>query len=285
MKVFFNNSIINEEHAIVSIFDHGFLYGDGVFETLLAYNGVVFMLEEHIARLKNSAQLISLTVPYNDSQIASIVYDTLTSNQLIDAYIRITITRGVGPIGLDIDLCKSPTFLVMSRPSHPYPEGLYERGMSVIVTEVRRNIIEAVDPAIKSLNFLNNIIAKTDAKRNNADEALMCNIRGYLTEGTVSNLFFSKDGILYTPSIDCGILQGITRRVVIELARENGIKVIEGQYFKDSLYQAQEVFLTNTSMEVMPVCAVDSVKYDVGQRAKFLRDAYIEFRNKYVYLR
>ncbi|MBF0542258.1 MAG: aminotransferase class IV [Nitrospirae bacterium] len=275
MKVFFNDSIINEEHANVSIFDHGFLYGDGVFETLAAYNGVVFMLKDHIARLKRSAELISLRVPYGDDQIAKIVYDTLASNQLKEAYIRITITRGVGPIGLDIDLCEKPTFLVITRQSHPYPEELYERGMKVIVSDVKRNIVEAINPAIKSMNFLNNILAKTDAKKNHADEALMCNVRGHLTEGTVSNLFFSTDGILYTPSIDCGILEGITRNLVVDLARKNGIKVIEGQYFVEDLYQASEVFLTNTSMEVMPVSCVGVVKFNVGAISKFLRTAFI----------
>jgi branched-chain amino acid aminotransferase len=283
MKVFFNDSIINEEHAMLSIFDHGFLYGDGVFETLVAYNGAVFMLKEHINRLKRSAALISLKIPYDDDQIISIVNDTLCANELLDAYIRITVTRGVGPIGLDIDLCKTPTFLVTVRQSHPYPNNYYDDGIKVIISKVCRNPIEAINPAIKSLNFLNNILAKMEAKKCSAVEALMCNVSGYLTEGTVSNLFFCKDDLIYTPSIECGILDGITRNIVIELAQKNGIEVRQGQYNVDNLYQATEVFLTNTSMEVMPVSAVDLVKYNVGEMTLSLRKSYNEYKLRECY--
>lgn len=288
MKVFFNDSIINEEHAKVSIFDHGFLYGDGIFETIRAYNGIPFMLREHIDRLKKSAELISLNLPYNNKQIIEIVNSTLSENKLSEAYIRLTLTRGIGPIGLDIDLCKSPTFLVITRQFTPYPEDLYKNGMKVIVSSIRRNIPEAVNPAIKSLNFLNNILAKRDAKHVGAQEALMFNNRGHLAEGTISNLFFCdqpngdpQNTIIYTPSLGCGILEGITRNLVIKLARDNGIEVREGQYFIESLYQASEVFLTNTSMEVMPVNSVDLVKFKVGEITRFLIKEYCEYRRKY----
>ncbi|KPK00959.1 MAG: hypothetical protein AMK71_07365, partial [Nitrospira bacterium SG8_35_4] len=195
---------------------------------------------------------------------------------LREAVIRITVSRGPGPTGLDPELCKKPTFVIFASKFRKYPEQCYEKGVRISIVKTRRNIISALNPQIKSLNFLNNVLAKIEAKKENAFEALMLNYRGYLAEGTVSNVFFIKKNSLYTPEITVGILDGITRKAVLDIARECGLKIMQGQFRKKAIYGAEEVFLSNTTMEVMPVSHVDTVRISTkaGKMTKMLHQAY-----------
>ncbi len=282
MYVCLNGKIVPSKEAVVSVFDHGFLYGDGVYETLRVYDGVIFELEEHLQRLFRSAILIGLNIPLEINALKVSIYETLIANTLRNAYIRLTVSRGRGDIGLDPDLCAEPTIVIIVQEFKEYPKAFYEKGISLIIAETRRNLKEALDPRIKSLNFLNNILAKIEAKKRGVYEALMLNIYGKLTEGTISNLFFYKDSILCTPSLDCGILDGITRGLVIDLAKRENLRVKEGKFRIEDLYSAEEVFLTNTTMEVMPVSKIDDQKYAVGDIAKLLRKAYRQEVKAYV---
>jgi len=266
------------KEARVSVLDHGFLYGDGIYETMRVYEGVVFMIGEHIKRLEHSAFHIGLNLPKSPDEIKVSIYETLEANGLKDAYLRLTVSRGEGPIGLDPSLCPRPTYFILAEELKPYPQRFYNDGISAVITKTRRNLKEAINPQIKSLNFLNNILAKVEAIKARADEAIMLNHEGHLAEGTVTNIFFvrAKDGgrAICTPSLDCGILEGITRNVVIELARRLDMRLIEGEFTEEDLHRAQEVFLTSTIMEVMPVGKVDEVKYPVGEVTKLLAAEY-----------
>jgi len=282
MYVYLNDKLVPRAEATISVFDHGFLYGDGVYETMRVYDDVVFMLDEHLMRLFRSAALIGLTIPLDAERIKAAIYDTLGANSLRNAYVRLTISRGYGPIGLDPDLCSTPTFVVIAEKMKEYPKAFYAEGIRVIIAKTKRNLSEAINPQIKSLNFLNNILAKIEAKREDAYEAVMLNSSGYVTEGTISNVFFYRDDVLCTPSIRCGLLDGITRAVVFDLAVREGLMVREGEFSKEDIYAAREVFLTNTTMEVMPVSQVDEVRYRVGEVAKRLRKVYREEVSVYV---
>jgi branched-chain amino acid aminotransferase len=246
------------------------------------YDGVIFMLDEHLRRLYRSASLIGLTVPLDTDSLKTSIYDTLMANSLKNAFVRLTVSRGYGPIGLDPDLCPEPTIVIITQEMKDYPKSFYEKGINLIIPDTRRNFKEAINPQIKSLNFLNNILAKIEAKKKGAYEVIMLNVYGKLTEGTVCNVFFFKDGVLCTPSLECGILDGITRRVVIDLALRDGLKVKEDEFTKEYLYSAEEVFITNSTMEVMPVSKVDDQKYAVGNITKLLHKAYREEVNAYV---
>jgi branched-chain amino acid aminotransferase len=282
MYIYINGKIVPSKEAVVSVFDHGFLYGDGVYETMRVYEGVTFMLDEHLRRLYRSASMIGLTVPLEIDSLKISIYETLNTNALRNAYVRLTVSRGHGPIGLDPDLCPEPTVVIIVQDLKKYPRAFYENGISLIIPETRRNLKEAINPRIKSLNFLNNILAKIEAKKRDAYEAIMLNIYGKLTEGTISNLFFYKDAFLCTPSTDCGILDGITRALVIELAMREGLKVKEGEFTKEDLYSAAEVFITNTTLEVMPVSKVDNQIYEVGNITKLLHKVYRQEVDAYV---
>ena len=274
--IFLNNRLVRKDKAMISVFDHGFLYGDGIYETVRAYNGIVFMLDEHIKRLYRSASLIQLAIDKNADAIKKAVYQTLRANRLSEAVIRITVSRGPGPAGLDPELCKKPTFVIFASKFRNYPERCYVNGVKISIVRTRRNIITALNPQIKSLNFLNNVLAKIEAKKENAFEALMLNYRGYLAEGTVSNVFFIKKNSLYTPGLTVGILDGITRKAVLHIARECGFKIMQGQFRKNAIYGAEEVFLSNTTMEIMPVSHVDAVRISTkaGKMTKMLHLAY-----------
>jgi branched-chain amino acid aminotransferase len=282
MFVYLNDRLVPRDEAVVSVFDHGFLYGDGIYETVRAYDGVVFMLDEHLARLLRSASLIGLAMPKDIDQIKAALYETLRANALTNAYVRLTLSRGYGPIGLDPDLCKAPTFVIIAEQLREYPGSFYEEGIKVIVAGTKRNLREALNPQIKSLNFLNNILAKIEAREKDAYEAIMLNVSDHITEGTITNVFFSREGALCTPSVGCGILDGITRKIILDLAVRDGLKVEEGEFTRDDLYAAGEVFLTNTTMEAMPVSRIDGVMYRVGEMGKILRRAYREEVAAYV---
>jgi branched-chain amino acid aminotransferase len=274
MYVYLNNRTIPSGEARVSVFDHGFLYGDGIYETMRVYDGVVFMFDEHIERLHRSASLIHLDLPKDSAAIKMAVYDTLKANYLTNAYVRVTVSRGHGPIGLDPALCKEPTFVVIATDFKDYPRSFYDEGIKLMIVSVRRNIREALNPQIKSLNFLNNILAKIETKQTDSYEALMLNSEGYLAEGAISNIFFVRDKVLCTPSIECGILDGITRGLVLAIAARSGVTVEEGDFAPEDLYLATEVFVTNTTMEVMPVSRVDAAHFDVGEITKLLMANY-----------
>lgn len=281
MKIFLDGLIVPETEAVVSVYDHGFLYGDGVYETMRSYEGTVFMLSRHIERLKRSASLIRLDAPKQE-ELTDAVYMTLEANNISDAYIRITLSRGKGPIGLDPGLCGKHTLVVIAEPFREYPVSCYDRGVYFILAKTRRNFAEAVDPKIKSLNFLNNILAKMEAKERGAYEAVMLNAAGFLAEGTICNIFFVRSGILCTPSVAAGILDGITREIVIDLARSNGIKVEEGLFYPEDLLGASEVFFTNTTAEIMPVARVEDSEFSVGEITRTLNRLYKAEVKRYI---
>src|SRR3990172_6243324 len=258
--LYFNGEIV--EKAMVSVYDHGFLYGDGIYETLRVYNGVVFKLREHLDRLFRSASRIKLNIGKTYDELEDGVYAVLKANRLREAYIRITISRGYGPIGLDPALCKQPTIAIIPVAFEGHPQEYYENGVQIIFTNTRRNYKQALDPMIKSLNFLNNILAKIEAIEADAYEAVMLNYQNFVAEGTICNIFFIKNSTLYTPSLDVGILDGITRTTIMQLAVKLGMQVEEGHYTKEDVYGADEVFISSTTMEVMPVRQVDSKHFE-----------------------
>ena len=262
MWVFLNDRFVPKEQAVVSVFDHGFLYGDGVYETLRSYGSRIFMRDQHLARLRRSAEAIGLTIPIPDAQWPDLLHEAMRRNEVgndhVDAYLRITISRGAGEIGLDPALCPRSTVVIMTKPLHPSPSSLSRDGVTLTVANTRRNLPEALSPHIKSTNFLNNILAKRESIAAGTFDSLFLNWREELTECTISNLFFISNGTVHTPSLDCGILDGITRAIVMTLAEEEGLPIQEGHYHLADLRQADECFLTNTSMEVMPVSRVDA---------------------------
>jgi branched-chain amino acid aminotransferase len=276
--VYVNGRFVDRAEAMVSVFDHGFLYGDGIYETLRAYDSRFFLLSKHLSRLRRSADLIGLDLPIPEKDWPALLHEALRRNALRDAYLRITISRGEGEIGLDPTLCPRPTVVIMAKPRLSYPDHLYDQGVSLAVVGVRRNLNTALPPRIKSLNFLNNILAKQEASRAQAFDGLMLNADGHLTECSASNLFFIRGGRLYTPSLECGILDGITREVVLMLAREQQISIEEGAYRLDALLGAQECFLTNTSMELMPVRSVDGQAIADGKPGPLTRQLHGLFR-------
>ncbi len=276
-KVFLNGTIVPAERATVSVFDHGFLYGDGIYETIRAYDGVVFGIDEHMTRLERSASLIGLVLPYDRPRIIKAVYETLSANELRDAYIRISVSRGPGAIGLDPALCSEPSFVIMVVPHRPHPPEFYARGVGVILSSVRRNAREALNPMIKSLNFLNNIQAKREAIAAGAYEALMCNVDGFVAEGTVTNVFFVVQGELRTPALETGLLDGITRRIVIEAAGSEGVPVREELFRPEDLLGADEAFLSNSIIEVLAITEINGRSFgagSIGPITQRLTDAY-----------
>jgi len=276
MQIFLNDRMVPEHEAVVSVFDHGFLYGDGIYETMRAYDGKVFMLGRHIERLGRSAGLIHLQIP-EAQVITDAVYSALQANGLENAYIRVSVSRGKGPVGLDPALCPLPTFVVIAEEFKGHPDELYAKGVKLIIARTRRNLIAALDPKIKSLNFLNNILAKIEAKERNAYEAIMLNADGFIAEGTVCNIFFVRDGVLCTPSAEVGVLDGITRELVIGLAEKDGIPVEEGRYLPEDIFRAAEVFFTNTTSEIMPVAQIEDTRYEIGAVTGALRRGYREY--------
>ncbi|MCG3180516.1 MAG: Branched-chain-amino-acid aminotransferase [Phycisphaerae bacterium] len=257
MKVWLNGKLVEEENATVSVYDHGLLYGDGVFEGIRAYNGKVFLVREHVRRLFESAHAIRMKVPYTQAQVAEYIADTLRANKLKDAYIRVVCTRGYGFMGLDPDRCTHPTFFIITTSITLYPDEWYDHGMPIVTASTIRNHPDAMSPRIKSLNYLNNILAKIEAKDAGVIEAVMLNHVGNVAECTGDNIFIVAGGELITPPIASGILVGCTRNFVMGLARKARIPVREIDITRHDLYTADECFLTGTAAEVIPVCSVD----------------------------
>jgi len=278
-KVFLNGDLVPEKEARVSVFDHGYLYGDGVFEGIRAYQGRIFKLREHIIRLYQSAHSIMLDIPYSMEEMEIAVLNTVRANELQNAYIRIVVSRGVGDLGLDPQNCRQVNVVIIASSITLYPETLYQEGLKVVTVPTRRNISEALDPQIKSLNYLNNILVKMEANRAGVLEAIMLNNQGMVTEGSGDNIFIFREGKLVTPPAYLGILKGITRDVVIELAQNEGIEVEETPFTRHELYVSKECFLTGTAAEVIPVIEVDGRKIGQGAPGKITRRLIEAFRN------
>jgi branched-chain amino acid aminotransferase len=257
MKIFIDGQYFDENNAKVSVFDHGLLYGDGIFEGIRAYNGRVFKLKEHIDRLFYSAKAILLNIPMSHAEVCQAVVDTCRQNNLREGYIRLLVTRGVGGLGLNPNRCKHPSVIVIADRIQLYPKEFYENGLSIITVPTTRNHHNAVNPAIKSLNYLNNILAKIEANNGGCEEAIMLNNEGYVAECTGDNIFLIKGGEMLTPPLSAGALYGITRGVVMELARNAGLRVTEPNLTRYDVFNADEVFLTGTGAEVVPVVKVD----------------------------
>lgn len=271
LVVYLNENFIKAGDARISVYDHGFLYGDSVFETMRAYNKHVFKFEEHIQRLHNSLENIYMSLPIPPSTILKAIKLLLQYNQLSDAYIRVCISRGEGPLGLDISFCTNPSVLIIAESLHTYPANWYLNGISIAIVSYRKIPDVCLPSSIKSSNYMVNVLAKKEAQDMGAQEAIMLNIEGYVAEGTVTNIFFVKDKKLFTPALSSGILNGITRRVVIDLAEKRNIEVVETHISPDQIFSADECFLTNTSMEVMPVSACDNSKIADGKPGKITR--------------
>jgi branched-chain amino acid aminotransferase len=255
--IYLNGKMVPEQEAVISVFDHGFLYGYGVFEGIRAYNGKVFRLVEHIRRLYESAHSILLPISLNQEEMIQAVVDTVNANKLKDAYIRLVISRGVGDLGMDPRKCKESQVIIIADKIALYPKELYDKGLDVITVATRRNIADALEPKIKSLNYLNNIHAKIEANRAGVLEALMLTNQGYICEGTGDNIFIFRRGELLTPPPYLGILEGITREAIIGLAQEAEIPLREIPFTRHDLYVSDECFLTGTAAEVIPVIEVD----------------------------
>ena len=256
-EIFINGTFYAKEDAKISVYDHGLLYGDGVFEGMRAYSGHVFRLQQHLNRLYESAQAIMLTIPMQPPELAEAVRKTLERNALSDAYIRLVVTRGAGSLGIDPGRTSDPQVIIIADHIELYPRQLYENGLEIVTASTIRNHPAALNPRIKSLNYLNNILAKLEGKRAGCMEALMLNQRGEVAECTGDNIFIVKNGRLLTPPVDAGILEGITRNAVIDLAEKLGIDVRQIALSRHDVYVADECFLTGSAAEVIPVIKVD----------------------------
>ncbi|HNX81516.1 MAG TPA: branched-chain-amino-acid transaminase [Candidatus Omnitrophota bacterium] len=258
MKIYMNGKFCDKEDAKVSVFDHGLLYGDGVFEGIRAYGRRVFKLREHIVRLYESAHTIMLHIPMTHDQMVKAVVSTLKANNLDNAYIRLVVTRGEGDLGLDPRKCTGgPTVIIITDNIKMYPEKFYKEGLSIITVPTVRNLTEALNPQVKSLNYLNNIMAKIEATNVGYEEAIMLNSLGYVSECTGDNFFVIKKGHLYTPPQCMGTLRGITRDAVIEIAAKNKVLVHEHVMTRHEIFNSDEAFLTGTAAEIVPVVKVD----------------------------
>ena len=278
LKVYINGEYFEKDQAKVSVFDHGLLYGDGVFEGIRSYNRLVFKLKEHIDRLYESSQGIMLTIPLSKEEMIKAVVATLKLNELDNAYIRLVVTRGVGDLGLDPRKCKHLSVIIITDNIKLYPEKMYKEGLSIITVPTPRNIPEALNPQIKSLNYLNNILAKIEALNSGYEEALMFTAHGYVAECTGDNIFIIKDNNLITPPAFLGILKGITRACVMDIAKKSGMTVKEEVITRHNIYTADECFLTGTAAEIIPVVGVDKRVIGDGKPGKITLSLMKEFR-------
>jgi branched-chain amino acid aminotransferase len=277
-KIYINGKICEREEAKISVFDHGLLYGDGVFEGIRVYNGKVFRHQEHIDRLYESAKAIALTIPISPAEMMKAVEETVKADNKIEGYIRLVVTRGPGNLGLDPRSCK-PNVIVIVDDISLYPKELYENGMKIVTATLIRNHPNATNPRIKSLNYLNNILAKIEAIRAGCLEALMLNHKGEVAECTGDNVFIVKNGVLKTPPADAGILEGVTRNLVMDLARKAGIPLVEVSMTRHDIYVADEFFLTGTAAEVIAVTECDGRTIGAGKQGpitKQLREAFVK---------
>jgi branched-chain amino acid aminotransferase len=277
MKVYIDGKYYDERAAKISVFDHGLLYGDGIFEGIRAYNGRVFRLKEHIERLFCSAKAILLDIPMRPAELAKAVVECCRRNKIRDGYVRLVVTRGAGTLGLNPKRCKNPSVIIIAGKIQLYPPELYEKGMDIVTVPTTRSLHSALNPAIKSLNYLNNILAKIEANNAGCEEAVMLNAEGFVSECTGDNLFIVKSGALMTPPLSAGALYGITRQVVIELARQSGISVSEPNLTRYDLFNADECFLTGTGAEIVPVVRIDGRVIGSGQPGPLTKKLVIKY--------
>lgn len=257
MEIYLDGRYCDENEAKISVFDHGLLYGDGVFEGIRIYNKLIFKLDEHLKRLYGGAKVIMLDIPLSVAEMRAAVVETVRRNGLSDGYIRLVVTRGQGDLGLNPTKCSRPTIFIIADTIKIYPDEIYKKGMKVVTVSTRRNLIEALNPRIKSLNYLNNIMATLEVNRSDAQEGLMLNADGFVSECIVDNFFMVEQGIILTPPTSMGALKGITRDTVVELAREAGYPVEEKILTLHDVYVADECFLTGTAAEIAPITSVD----------------------------
>lgn len=276
--IFLSGQFVKKEDAVVSVYDHGFLYGDGVFEGIRVYDGNIFKLQAHLNRLFESAQSIMLHIPYAKEELQQIIVDTVRKNQLENAYIRVVVSRGPGNLGLDPSGCLEPRVVVIAEALALFPKELYNRGLRLGSVASRRNRADVLSPKVKSLNYLNNILVKLEANQAGVDEALMLNDQGYVTEGSADNIFIVKNNVIFTPPTYLGALEGVTRNAIIDLAKENGYQMEETPFTRHDVYVADEVFLTGTAAEVIAVVDVDGRKIDEGKPGKITKHLLAEFR-------
>jgi len=271
MKVFIDGRYYAERDAKVSVFDHGLLYGDGIFEGIRAYNGRVFKLDEHIDRLFCSAKALLLRIPLSRKAMRNAVVETCRINRLRDGYVRLLVTRGPGTLGLNPQRCKKPSVIIIAGKIQLYPKSYYEKGLDIITVPTVRNLHSALNPAIKSLNYLNNILAKIEASNAGCEEAVMLNSEGFVAECTGDNLFILKAGQLITPPLYAGALYGITRATVMDLARDARLPVLESNLTRYDLFNADECFLTGTGAELVPVVKIDGRGIGTGRPGRITR--------------
>lgn len=279
LQVFIDGHFVDKENARISVWDHGLLYGDGIFEGIRAYNGRVFRLVEHLDRLYRSARALAIDIPMTQPEMERAVVETLRRNELVDAYVRLVVTRGVGDLGLDPRKCRQASVIIIADRIALYPPETYEAGLKLILASTRKNAVDALNPRIKSLNYLNNIVAKMEAIQAGAAEALMLDRNGFLTECTSENLFTVKDRVLYTPTAVVGILEGITRAVVMELARARGYEVQEAFMTAHDLLMADEAFVTGTGAEILPVVELGGRPIGTGRPGPVTREMLAAFRD------
>ncbi len=279
--VYIDGKYYPKEEAKISVFDHGLLYGDGLFEGIRAYNGRVFALDEHVDRLYDGAKAILLEIPVTKAEMKGIILETCRRNSLRDAYIRVVVTRGFGDLGLDPRKCEKASIICIADKIKLYPEEMYRDGLTVITVATRRNIVEGVNPRIKSLNYLNNILGKIEANLAGVGEAIMLNNDGFVAECTGDNIFVIKDGVVLTPPSYLGALHGITRATTMKLIAEQGHTVREQPFTRFEVYTADEVFLTGTAAEVIPVVKVDGRVIADGRPGQITKEV-IELYRAYV---
>lgn len=271
MKIYIDGEYYDKENAKISVFDHGLLYGDGVFEGIRVYHKRVFKLKEHIERLFYSAKAILLTIPMTQEALCQAVVEACRTNGLDNGYIRLIVTRGAGSLGLSPNSCKKPSVIIIANEIQLYPKEFYEQGMEIITAATSRNFVNAVNPAIKSLNYLNNILAKIEASNAGCEEAIMLNSDGFVAECTGDNVFILHQGKIFTPPLAAGALYGITRNTVIDLARQEGFTVEEKNLTRYDLFIADECFLTGSGAEIVPVVMIDKRVIGEGKPGKVTR--------------
>ncbi|HLB73485.1 MAG TPA: branched-chain-amino-acid transaminase [Sedimentisphaerales bacterium] len=280
LKIWLDGKLVEEADAKVSVFDHGLLYGDGVFEGIRVYDGRVFELEAHLRRLYESAKVIRLEVPMDKNKLVAAIKKTVEANGIVNGYIRLVVTRGAGTLGLNPFQCTNSSLIIIADKIQLYPEELYETGMKIVSATTVRNHPLAIPPQVKSLNYLNNIIAKIEALDNNVPEAIMYNHEGYVAEATGDNVFIVRDGAIYTPPVEAGALEGITRNLVIRLARKENLEVVEKNLTRCDLYICNEFFLTGTAAEVIGIVEIDGRTIGDGKPGpitKRLREKFFEY--------
>lgn len=280
MKVYIDGTLYEKEDAKISVFDHGLLYGDGVFEGIRAYNGKVFLCREHIDRLFEGAHYLCMTIPMTKDEIEAAIYETMRANGLTDCYIRLIVTRGVGDLGLNPFICKPPSVIIITASIALYPAELYETGLEIITAATPQIHPEVLNPRIKSLNYLNNIAAKIEALHAGVQEAILLNHLGHVCECTGDNIFIVKDNILKTPPASAGLLEGCTRNLVLGIARNAGIEAQEATLQRFDLYNADECFLTGTAAELIAVVKIDGRSIADGKPGPVTKDLLARFRRR-----